>query len=406
MSAALAVAPVRARSRAAWTDDRGRRRLLTATWAALFLNVLAFSALPTVVPIPGAVGQMLTQAALPLALLLALAVNPGGIVAPRAWVVVMTLAGIVAAMVSLHSDFLLGSMFRATRFMAFLSVLWLLTPWFRRRDMVLLRIHRQCLWVVVAVVVAGALVSPGLAFSFEGRLSGVLWPVPPTQVAHYAAILFGTTAVLWMGRVLGSRNAALTIAVTAAVLIGTHTRTALLALAAGLIGASATLFLGSSRVRRTSLVGGVVVVAMGALFVSEISTWALRGQTASDAGSLTGRTKVWSDVLNTQRPMVENLFGSGLSNLSWKGLPIDSNWVATYVDQGLFGVVLQLGLLVFMLYVVLMQDRGPQKAVAMFIVIYCAFSSITETGLSNPSPYWLDMAVAASLLNVPRAVHP
>ena len=47
-------------------------------WAALFVNVLTFSNLPTAVPIPGSVAQMITQGALVLAVLLALVANPGG----------------------------------------------------------------------------------------------------------------------------------------------------------------------------------------------------------------------------------------------------------------------------------------------------------------------------------------
>ena len=33
------------------------------------------------------------------------------------------------------------------------------------------------------------------------------------------------------------------------------------------------------------------------------------------------------------------IFGFGLSNKSYNGLPVDSNWLACYLDQGLFGVV-------------------------------------------------------------------
>jgi hypothetical protein len=51
-------------------------------WAALFLNVLAFSGLPTLIPIPGFVGQLVTQGALVMALLLALLANPTGVVRP------------------------------------------------------------------------------------------------------------------------------------------------------------------------------------------------------------------------------------------------------------------------------------------------------------------------------------
>jgi hypothetical protein len=36
--------------------------------------------------------------------------------------------------------------------------------------------------------------------------------------------------------------------------------------------------------------------------------------------------------------------------------------------------------------------------VALFLIVYCLIASVTETGLSNASPYVLDLAVAAALL--------
>ena len=42
--------------------------------------------------------------------------------------------------------------------------------------------------------------------------------------------------------------------------------------------------------------------------------------------------------------------------------------------------------------------RGPRRAVALFLIVYCLVSSITETGIGDASPYLLDLVVAASLL--------
>jgi hypothetical protein len=46
-------------------------------WAALFVNVLPFSSLPTVVPIPGSIGRLVLQGALIHAFLHVLLANPG-----------------------------------------------------------------------------------------------------------------------------------------------------------------------------------------------------------------------------------------------------------------------------------------------------------------------------------------
>ena len=85
-------------------------------------------------------------------------------------------------MVSIHNQFFLGSTFRACRLIAYVTVLWLLTPWWGRADFPLLRAHITCLRIVIVTVLIGAVVAPGAAFSYEGRLSGALWPIPPTQV--------------------------------------------------------------------------------------------------------------------------------------------------------------------------------------------------------------------------------
>ena len=389
---------------------RGRRQALDdlrvkgvpgpmlAVWGALFFNVLAFSANPTVVPIPRPVGQLLTQGALLLALALALAVNRRGVMRPNLVLVLLTMLSIVALMVSPHNDFVLGSTFRACRLAGFVLILWLLTPWWGRQDMLLLRCHRRCLWFILGTVVAGAAIAPGMAFAFEGRLSGVLWPIPPTQVAHYAAMLLGTSAVLWMCRVITGRHMIVSALFGVAVLVGTHTRTALLALVVGLVVAGASLFLGHARVRRTSAGVAVLGVAAATLFASEVTRWALRGQTTQEASQLTGRTKVWSAVFDMHRPKVEELFGSGLSNQSFNGLPIDSNWVASYLDQGWFGIVVQATVILVLLLLAATRERGPQRAVALFIVVYCLVASFTETGLGTASPYLLDLTVAASLL--------
>ena len=56
-------------------DDRRLQRRVVATWALLLLNVMPYSKVGSILPIPNAIGKVRGQAALPLALLLALSVN-------------------------------------------------------------------------------------------------------------------------------------------------------------------------------------------------------------------------------------------------------------------------------------------------------------------------------------------
>lgn len=381
------------------TDARRIPRLVLAAWLALFVNVLAPGGNPTVIPIPRFLFQAVAQGSLVLALAFALLANRRLVVRPNLFMMLLTALAVSSLVISLHNEFFVGSVYRGLRLLAFVGCLWLLTPWWGRRDLVLLRAHRVAMWAILALVLVGAAIAPGKAFAFEGRLSGTLWPVPPTQVAHYAAVLFGTSAILWMCRVISGRHALVAVTASTIALIGTHTRTALLGAAIGVALACASLFLGHARVRRVSVSTLVGVIAATAIFAPQIVSWLSRGQTIEDAAQLTGRTKVWSDVFATPRPAIESLFGSGLSNKSFDGLAIDSNWVASYLDQGWFGVVLQAAMLLLLLAMVATHVRGPRRAVALFLVVYGVISSITETGIGDASPYILDLVVAASLLS-------
>jgi len=370
-------------------------------WAALFVNVLAFSGLPTLLPIPTTVGQLVTQGSLIMAFLLALLANPRGIIRPNLFLILLSVLAVVALMVSIHNQFFLGSTFRACRLIAYVTVLWLLTPWWGRADFPLLRAHITCLRIVIATVLIGAVVAPGAAFSYEGRLSGALWPIPPTQVAHYAAVLLGCTVVLWFGGAVRGRTAVLTLIGSGAALVGAHTRTALLAMVVSLVVAGASMFVGHARVRRTSALLVVFGVIGATFFAPLIVTWLWRGQSLEEATQLTGRTKVWTEILGLQRPWWEDVFGSGLSNKSFNGLPIDSNWLAVYLDQGWFGLAVDVALLSLLVFLAVTHRRGLRRALALFLVSYCAVASITETGLGDASPYVLELTIAASLLAAP-----
>jgi hypothetical protein len=395
--------PAQALSGVASARWRAADKRVALVWGALFLNVLAFASQQLVVPIPGSVGQLMTQGGLALGLCVALTLNPRAVMRPNVFLLVLTLAAVVAVMSSIHSEFMVSSTYRSARYLTFLLVAWLLTPWWGRRDMLLLRCHRLCLAVVLGSVLLGAALAPGAALG-GGRLSGVLWPVPPPQVAHYAATMFGTTVLLWMCKVLTGRHAALIVSVSGVLLVATHTRTALIGLLAGLLVGGASLFLVNARVRRTALTSAGIGLVTAAIFANELRAWALRGQDSTQVTELTGRTKVWSAVMAQHRPPLENWFGSGMSNMSFNGLAIDSNWVATFQDQGWFGVILEALLFVFLLVVAIAHGHGPHKAISLFLIVYCLFASITEAGLDGPSAYLLDLMVAASLLVTPEAV--
>lgn len=386
---------------AGWLGEARDARWVALVWGLAFFNVLPVYTLPTLVEIPRLAGQVMTQGALVLAFALALTLNPRVLVRPNAFLLLLTGLAVVALMVSLHNEFVVGSTYRAFRFLLMIATMWLLTPAWGRRDNLLLKAHVVVLTGAIGLVLLGLVLAPDAALSYNGRLSGALWPMPPTQVAHYAAVLLGIVLIFWLTGRLGSWWAGLALLIPGGVLVATHTRTATAALVAGLAVAVASLFLGHARVRRVSALGLAAMLGAGLVFGPLIGSWLLRGQSLDDLSRLTGRTLVWSEVVELDRGPRQTLVGSGLTNGSFDGLPIDSSWVTTYLDQGLLGITVHVLVFVVLLVTAAFRPRSPERAVALFLIVYVLVASFTENALNTPTTYLLDLIVAASLIARP-----
>jgi hypothetical protein len=384
------------------------RRRIGWIWGLLFINVMPYSNKSSLIPVPTSIGKVLTQAALALAFVLALSINRKVLVRPNLFLLFMTILCATSTMMSIRGYYSWGSDFRAARLIAMVAVLWLLTPWWGRRDFLLLGYHRRALLVVLVVVLAGAVLTPGAAFSQAGggRLGGAIWPIPPTQVAHYAAVLAGITIVLWFAGAVKPRPAALVAGMCVVMLFLSHTRTALVGFFIAVLVAGLSLFLSRQRVRKAFAVTLVIAALVALSFAPFLSSWFARGQSGEQITALTGRTMTWSAELAAPRTEVNTLFGYGMSNDSFSGLPIDSSWLSTYLDQGLVGDVIDGSVLLLLLLVACFSPRGPRRAVALFLVVYCLIASFTETGLGDASPYLLDLTVAMSLLMTPATNTP
>ncbi len=408
-SAATALRARRTVSPAGTAEARERwaRRRACLAWGLLVLNVLTFyhltwSGMPLILPIPSILGKAITQGSLPGAFLLALSVNRRQIIRPNIFLCLVSLLVVEALITSLQAEHF-GTIYRTFRLAGFLATLWMLTPWWGRRDLLLARTHLRVMSIVLGSVLAGLLISPGSAMG-GGRLAGALWPTPPPQVAQFAAVTLGLVVVLWLSGLVRGRITLLAVAGAGFILLMTHTRTALIAMAAGILVAGLSLFTANARVRKAFAIGGVVV-SIGAITLSAVvTTWLARGQGTQQLTELTGRTNVWSDVLSTPRNWFQVLFGFGLSNKAFNGLPIDSNWLSTYYDLGLIGVLVCATMLIFLLVAAYFSPRGAPRALALFLVTYCLVASFTETGFGDASTYLLELTLAASLI-VPSAAN-
>lgn len=380
------------------------------TWALLVLNALTYYPGVSALHIPNSVGKIITQGALPLALVCAMSINRRLIFRPNVFLSLLSLLLFPAILTSFQPQHL-GTVYRTFRLAEFIAALWLLTPWWGRRDLLLLRGHLTIIYILQATVILGFFVSPGRART-EGRLTGVLWPVPPTQVAHYAAVATGVVLLMWFcGRMRGWRVLGI-IVVEVAMLVLTHTRTALLGLIVGLIVAGLSLIRVNFRVRKVYATAGIVAAVAGLTMSGLIISWLSRGEGTTELTNLTGRTLVWGPLLSYPRDTFQMIFGFGLSNSSFNGLPIDSNWLSSYDELGLFGVSVCVIVLVFLLVNAYFQPRSMERAIALFLVVYCIMASITETGITDVSPYMLEVTLAASMMvpvrlpSVPRRWQP
>lgn len=386
--------------------DRSVRRRVGLVWGLLFLNVLTFTAgtwngLPLIIHIPSVVGKIITQGSLPLALLIALMTNRRLTVRPNVFLCLLTLLVVEAFMSGLHPQgHLIGTLYRTVRFAGFVATLWLLTPWWGRRDLLLVRCQLKALAVVLISILLGLMIAPGRALA-QGRLSGEFWPIPPAQVADFAAVAVGLVVILWFCGRMSGRAAAPAVAIGILVLLLTHTRIEVVALLAGILVGGLSIFLSRARVRRT-FVAVAIAASLGiTVFSGVVTAWLARGETTQQLSSLTGRTTVWSGVVNAPRDLFQVIFGYGLSNKAYNGFPIDSNWLATYLDLGLLGVSISAVLLLFVFVSAYFQVNDTQRALALFLVVYLMITSYTETGLGDASEYLLDLALAASLLVPP-----
>ncbi|MFF0204909.1 O-antigen ligase domain-containing protein [Streptomyces sp. NPDC005017] len=379
-------------------------KIVGTAWGLLILNTLGSAGAKTIVPLPRSLIQMATMGALVAAFALALLANLPPRIRPSAYLLLLTLLLVPSVISSANLESGFGALFRCARLALFVGTLWLLSRWWDGGT-TFVRHHIRMYLAVLGSVAAGLLISPGAAMPelYGGRLVGALWPLTPPQIGQYAAVIIGLTALLLLGRRTDRTGAAVVIVPSLVLLALTHTRTATLGLLIGLALAIGSLLLTSGAARRffTWAVVCAAVAAVG--FGSALQAWFLRGQSQENFSSLTGRAKVWNALLAEPRSTSEYLFGAGLGDKSFGGLPIDNSWFAVYYEQGITGVALVGAFVVVLGGVALLRPPSLSRACAIFLISYCAIASYTEAGLGDASPYLLHLAVAASLLAAPSA---
>ena len=377
-------------------SDQRVRRLVALAWGLLWLNVLSFTPSLSILHIPYAAGKVTAQGSLLAAFFVALAANRKLVIRPNVTLLLVSIIAADAVLTGFQAQHI-STGFRIFRLVLFVITLWLLTPYWGRRDMLLVRCHLAVISAVLGSVLLGWAVAPRHAFA-NARLTGVIWPITATQIGHYAAVLSGLITVLWMaGKVRGSL-ALIAVAISATMVVLTHTRTPVVGLVISVIVATLSLVTSSARARRLLIAAGAASLVAGLAFADQLTSWMARGQHAPQIADLTGRTEVWQAMLNMPRGRFNEIFGFGLSNSSFNGLLIDSNWLTCYQELGLIGVAVCALMIIFAYLNAGLYARGERRALALLLVTYCLVASVTEVGFTNTTPYLLDLIVAASVL--------
>ncbi|MEU5239470.1 O-antigen ligase domain-containing protein [Streptomyces lydicus] len=382
-------------------------KIVGTVWGLLILNTLGSAGAQTIVPLPRSLIQMVTMGALVAAFTLALAVNLELRIRPSAYVSLLTLLLVTSVLSSANLGSGFGALFRCARLALFVGTLWLLSRWWDG-GLAFVRHHIRMYFAVLGSVAAGLVVSPGAALPdlYGGRLVGALWPLTPPQIGQYAAVIIGLTVLLVLGRRTDRTSAAVVIVPSVILLALTHTRTATLGLLLGLALAIGSLILTSAAARRFFAWAVLCAAVAAVAFSSALQAWFLRGQSQENFSNLTGRAKVWDALLAAPRTTWQQLFGMGMGDKSFGGLPIDNSWLAVYHEQGLIGIALVAASIIVLGGVALLRPPSLPRACAIFLISYCAIASYTETGLGDASPYLLHLALAASLLAAPAAAPP
>ncbi|GAA2821614.1 membrane protein [Kitasatospora paracochleata] len=380
----------------------GPPRTVEMIWGLLILNTLGSAGARTIVPLPRSLIQMATMGALATAFALALVLNLRLRVRASAFLFLLTLLLVLSVISSANLESGFGALFRCFRLTLFVSTLWLLSRWWDGSP-TFVRFHIRMYFGVLVSVAAGLVASPGAAMPdlYGGRLVGALWPLTPPQIGQYAAVIIGLTVLLLLDRRTTGASAATIIVPSLVLLALTHTRTATLGLIIGLALAIGSLVMTSAAARRFFSWAVLLATVVGVGLSSLLQAWFLRGQSQENFSNLTGRAKVWDALLAAPRTTTEQVFGVGLGDKSFGGLPIDNSWLAVYNEQGLAGVAVVAVVFVVLGGVALLRPPSPERAAAIFLISYCAIASYTEAGLGDASPYLLHLTVAASLLAAP-----
>lgn len=378
--------------------DSPAGRAARTAWVLVFLAGVSWSIDQEgfLVVLPGRTQQFAALICVAVAGWLALRSNPRLTVGRTWFLVLLAVLPALSLIGPLMGMSGIGAVSRSVRFFLALGIFAMISWLWRTDAFDLVRTHIR----IMRVMVAAAFISLALGqgSSFEGRLIAQVPALVPPQVAQFAAVGTGLAIIAAISRMPGTRRNLLWITLGTVALLLTQTRTATVALLLALTVAVVSLVPRYERAR--TIVLGLVLVSIP-LFVlasDAAQTWYERGQSDDNLSTLTGRTKAWELVYEVERTQYTRLFGVGYGDKSIQGLPIDSGYIATFHEVGVVGVWAVVIILAVLALRALLDPRPANRAVALFLVVYVAVASYTETGIGDISAYVMHIVLAFSVV--------
>jgi O-antigen ligase len=266
----------------------------------------------------------------------------------------------------------------------------------RADPFLLLRAHLKVILGILASVGVSLLIGQG--FDPDGRLWAVEPALTAPAVGQYSALLAGIAILLLLTRSIRTTRAVRWIVAGVGCLLLSQTRTAMVALVAGLTLAVLSLMSSSARSRKAVVVMLLSLPLSLALVGPFAVSWFQRGQNQSQFSTLTGRTEAWKRVYDFPRDGYTRAFGVGLHDKSINGLPIDSGYLALYHEEGVVGLLVIGVVYAVLILQIMLRPPGTARAIALFLLVYCAVASYSETGIGDMSVYVLTLLLAGSLV--------
>ena len=235
-------------------------------------------------------------------------------------------------------------------------------------------------------------------FSATGRLTGIIPPLHPNEIAFLAAV----PMMYYIWRTANLDFNALRIAVIIAlgiIIVLSDSRTTS---GAVLVAIAVVVVRGRRNPAVNFAIVATMMVALVFLvsFTDVIKSFSDRGGD-SPVDTLGSRTIAWEAVLHSAPGPVQMLVGQGLATKKvgvqgqwWTSQILDSAWISAYVQAGLIGLALA-GLLVVYTIIQATRTGRPNADLWIGLLILVTIRSVFESGLLDTSTSFIVLMLLA-----------